>query len=406
MVPPSGEATHYDVLGLDVNASTTEIKSRFRELARRYHPDVARTPDAAERFKVINEAYRILGDSGRRAAYDAELKLARLHRERSEQPTRTRPASPPRPRTEPRSPGSAPAPKSATSQARTETKRTAPHPAFKGTEVDRLILQAQIHYRRMKFREAERVCRMVLRTDRRNAVAYEILGDVQRHRGDNEQALAMYTYALQLDRANPGLRAKFERLAGSGSPSPARGAIHLQRHGSRHSNALLPERVFIDAIGIGAVAFLLVMIHQHSTVPASSEWIYEWDGASIFALAFSGFVAGLLMGLNGLLGMVREEMAFEAAGRSRRFVVPFGAVLIVCAIAWFYLAFVLYMLRSFRQEMVSRSIVRSFVASFAIVAAYALCRADAAIYFLMSGGNIVYIAFIAGWAAADGFRRE
>jgi len=61
---------YYEVLGVQRAASVDEIKSAFRGLARQYHPDVNKAPDAEERFKEINEAYAVLSDSEKRAAYD------------------------------------------------------------------------------------------------------------------------------------------------------------------------------------------------------------------------------------------------------------------------------------------------------------------------------------------------
>jgi molecular chaperone DnaJ len=61
---------YYEVLGVSRNASEEELKSAFRRLARQYHPDVNKSPDAEERFKEINEAYAVLSDPERRAAYD------------------------------------------------------------------------------------------------------------------------------------------------------------------------------------------------------------------------------------------------------------------------------------------------------------------------------------------------
>ena len=61
---------YYEVLGVSRNASKEELKTAFRRLARQYHPDVSTAPDAEERFKEINEAYAVLSDDQRRAAYD------------------------------------------------------------------------------------------------------------------------------------------------------------------------------------------------------------------------------------------------------------------------------------------------------------------------------------------------
>jgi len=61
---------YYEVLGVSRNASAEELKSAFRQLARKYHPDVNKEADAEEKFKEINEAYAILSDEQKRAAYD------------------------------------------------------------------------------------------------------------------------------------------------------------------------------------------------------------------------------------------------------------------------------------------------------------------------------------------------
>ena len=61
---------YYEVLGVPRSANDDELKSAFRNLARQYHPDVSSDPDAEEKFKEINEAYAVLSDSEKRAAYD------------------------------------------------------------------------------------------------------------------------------------------------------------------------------------------------------------------------------------------------------------------------------------------------------------------------------------------------
>lgn len=61
---------YYEVLGVSRSATAEDVKNAFRSLARKYHPDVNKEPDAEEKFKEINEAYGVLSDPEKRAAYD------------------------------------------------------------------------------------------------------------------------------------------------------------------------------------------------------------------------------------------------------------------------------------------------------------------------------------------------
>ena len=61
---------YYETLGVDKKASQDEIKSAYRKLAKKYHPDLNKEEGAAEKFKEIGEAYSVLGDEKNRAMYD------------------------------------------------------------------------------------------------------------------------------------------------------------------------------------------------------------------------------------------------------------------------------------------------------------------------------------------------
>lgn len=68
---------YYQILSVPRDAGADAIKKAFRKLARKYHPDVSKEPDAEARMKEVNEAYAVLSDPEKRAAYD---QLGRGHR--------------------------------------------------------------------------------------------------------------------------------------------------------------------------------------------------------------------------------------------------------------------------------------------------------------------------------------
>ena len=65
-----GKRDYYEVLGVQKGASQDEIKRAFRKLAKKYHPDVSKEPDAEAKFKEAQEAYAVLSDESKRAQYD------------------------------------------------------------------------------------------------------------------------------------------------------------------------------------------------------------------------------------------------------------------------------------------------------------------------------------------------
>ena len=61
---------YYEILGIEKNASKDEIKSAFRKMARKWHPDVNKAPEAEAKFKELGKAYETLMDDEKRATYD------------------------------------------------------------------------------------------------------------------------------------------------------------------------------------------------------------------------------------------------------------------------------------------------------------------------------------------------
>ncbi|WP_340020884.1 DnaJ C-terminal domain-containing protein [Paenibacillus sp. FSL K6-1096] len=67
-------ANYYDTLGVGRQASKQEIKKAYQKLAKKWHPDVNKAPEAEARFKEAAEAYEVLGDEEKRKIYDEELR--------------------------------------------------------------------------------------------------------------------------------------------------------------------------------------------------------------------------------------------------------------------------------------------------------------------------------------------
>jgi len=72
---PDEAPTMWGILGLPKSATAAEVKSAYRRLARQWHPDVCKEPDASRQFMAIQEAYRTLSDATKRARYEAGLQL-------------------------------------------------------------------------------------------------------------------------------------------------------------------------------------------------------------------------------------------------------------------------------------------------------------------------------------------
>ncbi len=76
---------YYKIMGLAPNATEQEIKTAYRRLARKYHPDLSKESNAEEQFKEMGEAYETLKDPSKRAQYDEHLKNREFHGQAQQQ---------------------------------------------------------------------------------------------------------------------------------------------------------------------------------------------------------------------------------------------------------------------------------------------------------------------------------
>ncbi len=400
------EPTYYEILGLPPAATPDDIKRRYRELARRCHPDVSHTPDSANRFREINEANSVLSDAGKRANYDARLKLAELKRKRvadgGSQAADRRP---------PNNPATQGSRKPPTTDRQRPNDPSTQRP--NGDEVGAILQEAQKAMSRLKYREAELLCRRANRI-RRTSLSYEILGDVFRTRGRTDDAVAMYSYAIQLDRANRDAQMKFDRLVGqpsgatmAGNAARASRSARPSPRSPRSSNTTAPSAARKAATIVGAVMIgVLIFSATRLGSPATTPWFFDWDAALLVALAGSGAMAGFLLALNEHLPSARDELFAAGPRNGRAASIAVGPLVIAFALLSFYAALLVFLVVGFLCDRLSKPVMLAFAVSFALTIAFALANAAGAQWTLLSGGNVVLVFLLAGWGVGSGLGRS
>lgn len=404
----AAQPSYYDVLGLPRTASLDEIKKRYRELARQHHPDMNRDkPDTAKRFAEITTAYKTLSHPDDRAAYDADLAL----RERRAATEAARSAANTFPGTSTNATtGTGEYARAGARGGPTMGRNTAPL-----ADVARLLDEAQAAFVRMKFIEARALCEQVLRRDRRNARAYEILGDVYRVQNRTDDAINMYTMALQFNPRNHPVMQRLERLSRGASPS---GVRYARPTGPRpapapgHSPApdLAPPRPDRRSILLlmlrlfGGILILFLIFgylgpDQGDPLKHISGPVSAWSAKLIFVMGLSGLIVGFLLAATAAVRRIEDELILSGG----RFL-PLGLFVVVVSVFFFYAAALLYTIAGLIQESFSVSMAVVFGAVFAVVLLLTVVYAPGRTEVFWFGGNVIFLSLIIGWFFGDLFR--
>jgi tetratricopeptide (TPR) repeat protein len=380
--------THYEVLGVPESATGDEIKKRYREMARKYHPDVATDKElAAQIFALITEAYKTLSDTDSRKSYDAELLLKK--RRGQEQVRRASgfgamPTGGPRDSSAPR------------------TARESAH-----SEADRLITQAQAAFVRNKMSEARNLAEQARRYNPRSAAAFEVLGDISRVQGKTDEAIGFYTMVLQIDPRNGAVRQRMERMARASGPFPA--PPSPRSRAGADPLAAVPEhkrpiaRLLVGLIGYAGVALLLLVgaFGGGNWKRAGLPLVSEWSLPLVALLVLCGLILGATMAATGAVRRIEDDFLLKTRGVGA----PLGGLMMLVGALCFWIAGLVHLAIALVQESHTSSLLRVY-GSIALTTVLATLSLGGGWQTLVFGGNVVLLAYLLGWFAGDYLRGD
>lgn len=355
--------TLYEVLGVEPTADTPAIRSAYRRLVLKYHPDRTTEEGASERFIEVTQAYEVLSDVQRRIEYDRMLEAKR------------RGATAPEP-----------------SRQQSASWRFADRPVV---TVDPAVMhRLRTLMNQGRFGEAEREAQRIVAMHPRSAEAYAVLGDVAAARGLSRKAAEHYAMAAQMDPNNTRyLRLHEAMLAGLGP---------LRQTGLRDDDGNVPGAVLVGGTLVGLCGAYLASSPERPLFPEIGP-ISTWTVGLIVML----FVSGLIVGVALTLGRLLERFESVTSSASMR-VAPIMALTGI-AVFSFVLAAIVYVALATSQDAFNRTTSRLMAG---VVLSTMLLGLLASIpgrvdtnQVLLWGGNLCFVGAVLGWMVADGFRK-
>ncbi len=366
---------YYSVLGVKPTATHEEIRRSYRELARRYHPDVAGNK-TLRLFQEITEAHTVIGDPVKRREYDDLIALNEQN-------------------------------KRGAGDIRTASQRKSNPKEESARKASQFLHEARIALAKGDYKRATEQAERCNAIDSRNAQAYEIRADVALARGQRDQAAQLYSMAVQYAPQNPSLQRKYNSTIES---RPSMGAAQVM--------VLIPRILRALGMGIGwatvGTAVFSPMIFGYQ----GTDTLIRGDiGIKVFsAIAAACVIAGLTLSLSGQLSRLSSEIWWPQLNRGRSPGVPGGGIIMllgsiafpILAVAFFYLGIALrrYETKLLTLGLVVISIVCCFVLTVQPQLTSIRSQATELVQFLWIGCSLGWFTSICGWAIGDAIRQS
>ncbi len=357
---------HYEILGVPRSATAAQIKRKYREMVRKFHPDVAKDKTTAHRlFLQINQSYEVLSNPSRRKAYDETLDLdAQMAAGRASQASRS----------------------SSTTQ-----QQSRPRQQPVGT-VAQLLKDAQFAFIQRRLNEARQLCQEALKIEPRNARACAMVADIYRAQGKRDAAIKYYNLALQF---NPSDRESEKKLIGLVDRQ-----VVSQKTLRFTASASLSVNVNAFWWSVVFLSLLLIRVYPGEPIPWLNTYIPRvnlWSWNLVVFLSVASAVGGAMLSLNGLLRHPDEELVFDNSGASWA-IVPVGLILLIGSGFFFLGVAAFYTVVAALQGNLSRSVLTVFAFVGLVVGIAAMAYVPAAtIQVLLFGGNVAFLSSLFGW---------
>lgn len=356
---------YYEILGLPRNASSAQIKRKYKELVRKYHPDVAKDKKMAHQlFIQITEAYQVLSNTEQRKSYDASLN-------------------------------------SFASSSAQSTRSTTTSSSQSGSydEAAQLLKDAQWSYIQRRFNDAARFCKESIRMNPGNAKAYGVLGDIYRAQNKVNGAVNAYSMALQYNPNDREVEKKLTDLIGK------RISHDNTLRAAPPSNAKL---IVLNMIGWTFVIFLIMLIGvmPGKPIPWLKYYIPQvagWSWNMVGLMAAASVVAGILLAAGGFIRHPDEELVLQGTAGEWA-MVPTGILLLLGSGFFFLGAAAFYMVVGLIQSSISRSVMIVFAGVIGVVLLTAIVFQSAGKQVLLFGGNVAFLSAMIGWYIGSMFR--
>jgi len=338
----------YHVLGLPYDAPPSQVRTRYRQLVRRYEPDLE--PEQLfedEPFLRIVRAFLVL-DSPRRSEYTRQLRASR--------------------------------------GAPVET----PDLYTRLPRDSKLLLAAEAGVARRQYKAAAQLAKETLQENARNARAYALLGDILRLQGKYGESISMYNYAIQMEPDNRRYWQLMEETTALREGRRAPRSLEDET-GRWHRPVQVWLMLGVTAVFIEASILLL----QAGRGPAL---FFGLPAEMLAVAALDGILAGIALSATDLLNSYDDEMISYSVAAYGVQMAPVAVFTLLPGLVCFWVAIVFYAIVAYLDEHASIAIAMALFITALLTVAFAFIYPEVSLAFLIFGGNFIWAGFNAGWA--------